>query len=128
MQPEQPPSLYERLGRVDNVATVVDDLINRVMTDARLNMSPAVDEAHHRVSPAVFEFSSPRWCAGGGRATAALRADDGRLAAAPRVTGDGIVVVRRCSPGHRSRPAWLSGDGETDRDSRARADPWRPDE
>jgi len=26
---------------------VVDDLIDRVMTDARLNANPAVNEAHH---------------------------------------------------------------------------------
>jgi hemoglobin len=41
-------SLYERLG------VVVDDLINRVMSDPRLNANPLVDEAHHRVPPAAF--------------------------------------------------------------------------
>src|SRR3981081_744133 len=55
---EQPsvekPSLYDRLGGVYNIATVVDDLIDRVMVDARLNANPRVDEAHHRV-----------WAAGG---------------------------------------------------------------
>jgi hemoglobin len=56
MQPDQPPTLYDRLGGVYNIATVVDDLIDRVMTDARLNKNPAVDEAHHRVSPAGFKF------------------------------------------------------------------------
>jgi hypothetical protein len=30
------PSLYDRLGGVYNIATVVDDLIDRVMTDSRL--------------------------------------------------------------------------------------------
>ena len=34
---EQKPSLYERLGGVYSIATVVDDLIDRVMVDARLN-------------------------------------------------------------------------------------------
>jgi hemoglobin len=53
--PEQ-PSLYDRLGGVYNVATVVDDLIDRVMTDPRLNANPRVDEAHHRVTPAGFKF------------------------------------------------------------------------
>jgi hemoglobin len=56
MQPDQPATLYDRLGGVYNIATVVDDLIDRVMTDARLNKNPAVDEAHHRVSPAGFKF------------------------------------------------------------------------
>jgi hemoglobin len=53
---DQAPSLYDRLGGVYNIATVIDDLIDRVMTDPRLNKNPAVDEAHHRVSPAGFKF------------------------------------------------------------------------
>lgn len=44
MQPDQPPTLYDRLGGVYNIATVVHDFIDRVMTDARLNKNPAVDE------------------------------------------------------------------------------------
>jgi hemoglobin len=50
------PSLYDRLGGVYNIATVVDDLIDRVMADARLNANPRVDEAHHRVSAAGFKY------------------------------------------------------------------------
>ena len=50
-------SLYDRLGGVYNIAAVVDDLIDRVMSDARLNANPWVDEAHHRVSPAGFSTS-----------------------------------------------------------------------
>ena len=38
------------------VATVIDDLIDRVMADDRLNANPRVDEAHHRVSPAGFKY------------------------------------------------------------------------
>src|ERR671927_427207 len=53
---EQKPSLYDRLGGVYNIACVVDDLIDRVMNDARLNANPLVDEAHHRVSPAGFKY------------------------------------------------------------------------
>jgi hemoglobin len=49
------PSLYERLGGVYSIATVVDDFIERVM-DPRLNANPRVDEAHHRVSPAGFKY------------------------------------------------------------------------
>ena len=44
------PSLYDRLGGVYSIATVVDDFINRI--DPRLNSNPLVDEAHHRVPPA----------------------------------------------------------------------------
>jgi hemoglobin len=52
----QPPTLYERLGGVYNIATVVEDLIDRIMVDARLNANPRVDEAHHRVAPAGFKY------------------------------------------------------------------------
>jgi hemoglobin len=50
------PSLYDRLDGIYNIATVIDDLIDRVMTDPRLNANPRVDEAHHRVSAAGFKF------------------------------------------------------------------------
>jgi len=49
-------SLYERLGGVYAIATVVDDFIDRVMADARLNANPKVDEAHHKVAPAGFKY------------------------------------------------------------------------
>ena len=50
------PSLYDRLGGVYSIATVVDDLIDRVMSDPRLNANPRVDKAHHRVPPAGFKY------------------------------------------------------------------------
>ena len=56
MQPGEKPSLCHRLGSVYNIATVVDDLIDRVMVDPRLNANPLVDEAHHRVPPAGFKY------------------------------------------------------------------------
>ena len=68
MQAQEKPSLYDRLGGVYNIATVVDDLIDRVMVDARLNANPRVDEAHHRVSPAGFKYLVTEmvcWVSGG---------------------------------------------------------------
>ncbi len=62
------PSLYDRLGGVYNIATVVDDFIDRIMIDPRLNSNPAVDEAHHRVSPAGFKYLVTEmvcWATGG---------------------------------------------------------------
>ena len=56
MPDQEKPSLYDRLGGLYNIATVVDDLIDRVMADSRLNANPRVDEAHHRVSPAGFKY------------------------------------------------------------------------
>src|SRR5437762_12059808 len=50
------PSLYERLGGVYSIAAVIDDLVDRVISDARLNANPLVDEAHHRVPPAGFKY------------------------------------------------------------------------
>ena len=52
----QPTSLYERLGGIYDIATVVDDFIDRIMVDDRLNANPRVDEAHHRVSPPGFKY------------------------------------------------------------------------
>ncbi|MCI0724702.1 MAG: group 1 truncated hemoglobin [Acidobacteria bacterium] len=62
------PTLYERLGGVYSIATVIDDLIDRVMADPRLNANPAVDEAHHKVSPAGFKYLVTEmlcWASGG---------------------------------------------------------------
>jgi hemoglobin len=64
----QPLTLYERLGGVYPIATVVDDLIDRVMGDPRLNANPRVNEAHHRVPPAGFKYLVTEmvgWAAGG---------------------------------------------------------------
>jgi hemoglobin len=47
-------SLYERLGGVYAIATVVDDFIDRIMDDPRLNANPKVNEAH--VSRAGFKY------------------------------------------------------------------------
>jgi hemoglobin len=68
MQPQEKPSLYDRLGGIYNIATVIDDLIDRVMVDPRLNANPRVDEAHHRVSPAGFKYLVTEmvgWATGG---------------------------------------------------------------
>jgi hemoglobin len=69
MSSTQPqPSLYERLGGIYDIAVVIDDFIDRVMTDARLNANPAVDEAHHRVSAAGFKYLVTEmvgWATGG---------------------------------------------------------------
>ncbi len=62
------PSLYERLGGVYAIATVVDDFIDRLMVDPRLNANPRVNEAHHRVLPAGFKYLVTEmvcWATGG---------------------------------------------------------------
>ena len=52
----QQTSLYERLGGIYVIATAVDDFIDRIMVDDRLNANPRVDEAHHRVLPSGFKY------------------------------------------------------------------------
>jgi hemoglobin len=50
------------------IAVVVDDFIDRVMADPRLNANPAVDEAHHKVPPAGFKYLVTEmvcWATGG---------------------------------------------------------------
>lgn len=49
-------TLYNRLGGVYAIAAVIDDFIDRIMDDPRLNANPKVDEAHHRVSKAGFKY------------------------------------------------------------------------
>ena len=61
-------SLYDRLGGVYAIAVVVDDFIDRIMGDPRLNANPLVDEAHHRVSPQGFKYLVTEmvcWAVGG---------------------------------------------------------------
>ena len=68
MVTEGVPSLYDRLGGACSIATVIDDFIDRIMVDPRLNANPRVDEAHHRVPPAGFKYLVTEmvcWATGG---------------------------------------------------------------
>lgn len=56
------------LEAYNSIATVVDDFIDRIMVDPRLNANPRVDEAHHRVPPAGFKYFVTEmvcWATGG---------------------------------------------------------------
>src|SRR5215472_4370145 len=62
------PSLYDRLGGIYSIACVVDDFIDRIMNDARLNANPAVKEAQHKVPPPGFKYLVTEmvgWATGG---------------------------------------------------------------
>jgi hemoglobin len=50
------PSLYERLGGVYNIATVVDDFIERLYVNDILNANPKIKEARDRVPKAGLKF------------------------------------------------------------------------
>lgn len=61
-------SLYERLGGIYAIAAVVDDFVERIMVDPRLNANPLVDEAHHKVPKAGFKYLVTEmvgWATGG---------------------------------------------------------------
>ena len=63
-----PDSLFERLGGVYPIATLVDDFIDRVMANPKLNANPKVAEAHQKVPPAGFKYLVTEmvcWAAGG---------------------------------------------------------------
>lgn len=65
---EAPATLYNRLGGVYAIATVVDDFIDRIMDDPRINANAKVDEAHHKVSRAGFKYLVTEmvcWATGG---------------------------------------------------------------
>ena len=49
-------SLYDRLGGVYAIATVVDDFIDRVVADDVLNANPAIKEARDRVPKAGLKY------------------------------------------------------------------------
>lgn len=64
----EPQSLYERLGGVYAIATVVDDFIDRIMANPKLNANPKVDEAHHKVGKPGFKYLVTEmvcWATGG---------------------------------------------------------------
>ena len=65
-------TLYERLGGIYSIATVVDDFIDRIMVDERLNSNPRVDEAHHRVLPPGFKYLVTEMLAEAARRSTAL--------------------------------------------------------
>lgn len=49
-------SLYDRLGGVYSIATVVDDFIERLLVNSTLNANPAISEARSRVAKAGLKF------------------------------------------------------------------------
>jgi hemoglobin len=53
---EKPKPLYDRLGGVYSIATVVDDFIERLLVNPTLNANPAIAEARSRVPMAGLKF------------------------------------------------------------------------
>jgi hemoglobin len=53
---EKAKPLYDRLGGVYSIATVVDDFIERLLVNDTLNANPAIKEARNRVPKAGLKF------------------------------------------------------------------------
>jgi hemoglobin len=52
------PSLYERLGGINNIAVVVDDVIERSYVDPVFAANPRIHEAHQRFPKAVYKYNA----------------------------------------------------------------------
>jgi len=53
---DQPKALYDRLGGVYSIATVVDDFIERLLVNHTLNTNPAIYQARADVPKAGLKF------------------------------------------------------------------------
>src|SRR5499426_1051157 len=53
---DKPKALYDRLGGVYSIATVVDDFIERLLVNDTLNANPAIRDARSRVPKAGLKF------------------------------------------------------------------------
>ena len=53
---DTPKPLYDRLGGVYSIATVIDDFIERLLVNHTLNANPAIEEARARVPKAGLKF------------------------------------------------------------------------
>ena len=53
---DKPKALYDRLGGVYSIATVVDDFIERLLVNDSLNANPAINQARAHVPKAGLKF------------------------------------------------------------------------
>lgn len=52
------PTLYERVGGVNNIAVLVDDVIERSYEDPVFSANPYIHEAHKRFPKEVYKFNA----------------------------------------------------------------------
>lgn len=68
MHDQTKPSLYERLGGAYKIAVLVDDFIDRILVDPRLEANPRVKEASEHLSKPGFKYIVTEmtcWATGG---------------------------------------------------------------
>jgi hemoglobin len=61
MEAQQKPSLYERLGGSFKIAILMDDFIDRILSDPRLDANPRLKEASANVSRAGLKYLITEW-------------------------------------------------------------------
>lgn len=52
------PSLYERVGGVNNIAVLIDDVIERSYVNEVFRANPEIEEAHKRYPKAAYKFNA----------------------------------------------------------------------
>lgn len=52
------PSLYERLGGLNNIAVLIDDVIERSYVNPVFQANPRIEEAHKRFPKAAYKFNA----------------------------------------------------------------------
>jgi hemoglobin len=58
-QPEATaPSLYERVGGINNIAVLIDDVIDRAYADPVFAANPLIHAAHQRFPKAIYKFNA----------------------------------------------------------------------
>ena len=78
MADQNQPSLYERLGGVYAIATIMDDVIDRIMVDPRLDATLSERGASSSIAAGVQVPRVGNGLLGGGRATKVYRSLYGR--------------------------------------------------
>jgi len=53
-----PPTLYERLGGINNIAVLIDDVIERSYVNQVFSANPMIEEAHKRFPKAVYKYNA----------------------------------------------------------------------
>ena len=52
------PTLYERLGGINNIAVLIDDVIERSYVNEVFAANPMIEEAHKRFPKAVYKYNA----------------------------------------------------------------------
>ncbi len=57
-KPAAGPSLYERVGGLNNIAVLIDDIIERSYADEVFKANPMIEEAHKRYPKAAYKYNA----------------------------------------------------------------------